>query len=375
MAIPLDTPDTARPQPALPQALHDAELALAGGAHARGLDAAQRAIAALPARGAASNPRARAFSVQAQHLWRLGRFEDAAESAQRALTDWLTLDVPAQICEAHCLLATSFTELGLHEDALRHAAAAFELARQQGLASQQTLALNRLGICHERLGEPERGELYLLQALQLARERADGEAELSALNNLAASGIGGFHLFGQRGENAAAQAFLQRARGHAEAAVVRVHASGDIYRQAVIDGNLAEILALQGEYDAAEAQLGAVIAQARAMDYKAVELRTRYTLGEMRIAQGRLPDALAELHGTLDALRRCDQVATRMRVHRALYRAYKSLGHFEPALAQLEAYHQIEMQRAALQSRAQARLAANRDLEYAPAPHAAPGSA
>jgi diguanylate cyclase (GGDEF)-like protein len=55
-----------------------------------------------------------------------------------------------------------------------------------------------------------------------------------------------------------------------------------------------------------------------------------------------------------------------MRVHSALYRTYKALARFEPALAHCEAYYEIEMQRSALQAQAQARLMVNRlDMEQA----------
>ncbi|MBI3369498.1 MAG: hypothetical protein HY021_13945 [Burkholderiales bacterium] len=349
------------------QALAEAEQALRDGAHAPGLAAAQLALAGLAEAGdTLSADRARAYTVHAQHLWRLGRFEDAADSGQRALTDWRALDDATQCCQAHSLLATAFTELGLHEEALRHAKAAFDLARRRDLPAQETLALNRLGICHERLGDPETGEQYLMRSLHNAHEAADGEAELMALNNLIAVGIGGYHLLMQREESAAALQFLQRARVHAEEATERVRSLTDRYRQVVVEGNLGEVLALLGEFDAAEALLSAVIDFARSHKYKAVELRTRYTLGQMRIAQGRVPDALTELHATLDELRRNDQVATRMRVHRALYSAYKSQARYDLALAHFEAYHTIELQRASLQLRAQARLMASRiDLEHA----------
>lgn len=370
-------PPAAAPAPSLTlqQALAEAEQALRHGAHAEGLEAAQLAIAGLIEAGdTLSADRARAHSVHAQHLWRLGRFEDAADSGQRALADWRALDDAAQCCQAHNLLATAFTELGLHEEALRHAKAAFDLARRRELPALETLALNRLGVCHERLGDPESGEQYLLRSLQAAQASGDTEGELMALNNLVAVGIEGYHLLLQREENTSALQFLQRARVHAEEVADKVRALTDRYRQVVVEGNLGEVLSLLGEFEPAEALLGAVIAFARTHRYKAVELRTRYTLGQMRIAQGRVADALTELHATLDDLRRNDHVTTRMRVHRALYGAYKSQARYDRALMHLEAYHTMELQRASLQVRAQARLMASRiDLEHAlPSPTPAP---
>jgi diguanylate cyclase (GGDEF)-like protein len=142
---------------------------------------------------------------------------------------------------------------------------------------------------------------------------------------------------------------------------------GDVYRLVVSQGNLAEVLALVGDFEQAETLLAEVIAQSDANGFRAVELRSRHNLGELRLLQGRHDEALQALHAVLDELRRGgDHETTRMRVHNALYRTYKALGRFEPALAHCEAYYAIEMQRSALQSQAQARLMVNRlDMEQA----------
>lgn len=368
--------DTAAP----PSSTADAEFsnrlqasvrALAEGQHAQGAEEAQLAIERAQAAALPPADLARAFHLLATHQWRLGLFEDAALTARRALVLWQQLGDPGPACETHCLIATAFTELGLHEEALRHAAAAFDLSRRHGLATREVEALNRLGICHERLGDPERGEQYLLSALQQSRALGDEPAEMMALNNLAATGIGAFHLLTQRGENASAHAFLRRGRAHAEAVLQLVDRAADAYRQCVVRGNLGEILSLLGEYELGEALLLQTLSVARDRGYKAVELRTRYNLGELRMLQGRHDDALIELHASLEALRQNDHANTRMRVHRALHQSYKALGRFEAALNHFEAYHAMEMQRLSLQARAQARLMVNRqdvDMALASAP-------
>ncbi|NRF71896.1 tetratricopeptide repeat protein [Aquincola sp. S2] len=367
-----------------PQPTSDAEFAdrlqasiraLAEGRHAQGADEAQLAIERAQLQSLPAAELARAFHLLATHQWRLGLFEDAALTARRALVLWQQLADPGPSCETHCLIATAFTELGLYEEALRHAAAAFDLARRHRLPAREIEALNRLGICHERLGDPERGEQYLLSALQQARQVGDEGAEMMALNNLAATGIGAYHLLSQRGENASAHAFLQRSRVHAEAVLLLVDRGADAYRQGVVRGNLGEILSLLGEFDAGETLLQGTIELARERGYRAVELRTRYNLGELRMMQGRHADALTELQATLEGLRQHDHAITRMRVHRALHQSYKALGQFEPALKHFEAYHAMEMQRLSLQARAQARLMVNRQdidlaLASAPAPFA-----
>lgn len=345
--------------------------ALALGQHALGSDEAQLALEAWSRAQRPDSDRARAFQVLAMHQWRQGLFEDSALAARRALTIWQQCGERDAACGTHCLLATAFTELGLNEEALRHAAAAFDQARRHGLPQRETEALNRLGICHERLGDPERGEQYLLTALQMAQSDGDAAAEMMALNNLAATGIGAYHLLRQRGDNAAAHAFLQRARTHAQGVLRLVEQTSDAYRHVVVRGNLGEILSLLGEYAVADSLLRQCIADAQQHGYHAVALRSRFNLGELRALQGRHDDALAELRGVLEGLRQFDHATTRMRVHRALHQSYKALGQFEQALIHFEAYHAMELQRLSLQARAQARLMVNRhdlDLALASAP-------
>ena len=345
--------------------------ALALGQHALGSDEAQLALEAWSRSQRADTDRARAFQLLATHQWRQGLFEDSALAARRALVIWQRHGEHDAACSTQCLIGTAFTELGLNEEALRHAAAAFDQARRQGLPAREVEALDRLGICHERLGDPERGEQYLLTALQLAQASCDETAEMMALNNLAATGIGAYHLLRQRGENAAAHAFLQRARGHAEAVLGLVERTTDTYRQVVVRGNLGEILSLLGDYASADTLLRRCVADAQRNGYHAVALRSRFNLGELRALEGRHEDALAELRGVLEGLRQFDHATTRMRAHRALHHSYKALGQFEQALIHFEAYHAMELQRLSLQARAQARLMVNRhdlDLALASAP-------
>jgi diguanylate cyclase (GGDEF)-like protein len=367
-------PGTPFPPPALSLAdvpadptvplLANARAALAGGDHRGGLEWARQARDAAPADSAAL---ADAIMLEGLHLWRLGRFEDAVVAAREALQLWQALEQATGQCDTLCLLAIGYSELGLHEEGLKCATAAFELARAHGLDEQTTQALNRIGVCHERLGDPAQGERFLLQALSRAREGRHFDATLAALNNLMADTIGAHHLYRRRGENDAAHQALQRAGQYGAQAVAMARRDGDIYRLVVSQGNLAEVLALVGDFEQADTLLHEVVAQSQAHGFRAVELRSRHNRGEMLLLQGRAEQALQELHAVLDELRRGgDHETTRMRVHDALYRSYKALGQFEPALVHCEAYHAIEMQRSSLQAQAQARLMVNRlDMEQA----------
>jgi diguanylate cyclase (GGDEF)-like protein len=348
-----------------PALLAGARSALSAGDHRKGLELAQQAREACG--GAHSAERAEALALEGQHLWRLGRFEDAVVAAREAMAAWQELDDAAGQADALCLLAVAYTELGLHEEGLKNATTAFEISRSHGLMRQTTLALNRIGVCHERLGDPAQGERFLLQALSRAREAREFGDTLSALNNLTANTLSAYHLYTRRSENEAAHQALQRARHYGAQALAMARREGGLYAEIVTQGNLAEVLAIAGEFEQAEKLLLDAIAKAHAQGFRAVELRSRHNLGELRLLQGRHDEALEVQHSVLDELRRGgDHETTRMRVHSALYRAYKAMGDFEPALAHCEAYYAIEMQRSAMQAQAQARLMVNRiEMEQA----------
>jgi len=359
-----DTPATPAPGP-LADLLHAARAALAAADHRQGLVHAQHAREACAPGDHAGL--AAAFALEGQHLWRLGRFEDAVVAGRQAASQAQEAADPAGQAEALCLLAVSYTELGLHEEGLKSATAAFELARAHALPRQTTLALNRIGVCHERLGDPAQGERFLLQALSRAREDRSFDDTVQALNNLVANTLAAHHLHSRQGEGEVAHQALQRARQYGGQAVAMARREGDVYRRVVTQGNLAEAQALAGEFGPAEALLRDAIDEAHAQGWRAVEMRSRYNLGEMRLREGRAAEAVPLLQAVLDDLRRgTDHETTRMRTHSALHRAFKALGRFEPALAHCEAYYTIEMQRTAMQAQAQARLMVNRlEMEQA----------
>lgn len=340
------------------QAAHDK------GDHVEGVELADQALSAL-LEGDDPTLLPRAYSLLASHRWRLGQFEMAVMAAREAVARWAPLG-GRQECDTLCLLAISYSELGLHEEALKAATAAFDKSRAQKFDAQTVQALNRIGVCFDRLGDPAQSEKFLLQSLGQARELNDHNQVLGALNNLMATTISAFYHFRQRDDTELANGSLQRARQYGRQSVSLARRHADSYRLAVTQGNLGEVLGLAGEYEESHRVLEETVQEARKHGYKAVELRSRHNIGEVLIQQGRFEEAIAVLDDALRELESADQETTRMRVHSALYRAHKAARRFEPALHHCEAYHALELQRAALQSHAQARLMVNRiDVENA----------
>ena len=352
-----------RTLPGEPDALAAGLIERARAAHVGGqhLEGAALAAQAVLASTAATDPAlaAQAQALLAAHRWRLGQFEAAVVAGLDAAARWAPLG-GARECENLCLLAIAYSELGLQEEALQAATAAFDKARAQGLDAQAAQALNRVGVCYDRLGDPAQSEKFLLQSLGHARQIGGHDDVLAALNNLMATGISAFYHHRQRNEPDQAQAALERARHHGRQSVRLARRHADTYRLVVTQGNFGEVLGLAGEYDESQRVLLETAQQAQQHGYRAVELRTRHNIGEILILQGRPEAAIAELQATLTALDSNDQETTRVRVHSALYRACKAAGQFEAALHHCEAYHALELHRAGLQKEAQARLMVNR---------------
>lgn len=350
--------DSSTSSPTAEQLIERSAAARTTGRHEEGLQWAEQALARL---GDHADPAllAQAMSERAEHLWRLGRFEEAVPSAREAAARWADIG-GARHAEILCLLALALTELGLHEEALKAATAAFDEAQACELVRQQVLALNRIGTCYERLGDPAQGEHFLRQALEQARALDDDEEVMRAANNLAATTIGAHYHYRQADRLDDAQQALVRGRGYAEQALVLARRSGDNYRIAVTLGNLAELLGLAGDYATSHRLNEETLALCRANGYRAPELRTQHNIGEILLLEGRVEEAIGCLEATLAELKPLDQQSTHLRVHSALYRAYKQAGRHALSLQHCEAFHQMEYQRAIQQREAQTRLMVHR---------------
>lgn len=335
-----------------------ARAAHADGQHLEGAALAEEAVAAS-ARAADPTLSAQAHAVLAAHRWRLGQFEAAVVAGVEAALRWVPLG-GAQECENLCLLAIAYSELGLQEEALDAATAAFDKSRAQGLEAQTAQALNRIGVCYDRLGDPGQSEKFLLQSLGQARQLGGHDEVLAALNNLMATGISAFYHHRQRDDLDQARAALERARQYGRQSVSLARRHADTYRLIVTQGNFGEVLGLAGDFKESQRVLLDTVQQAQQHGYRAVELRGRHNIGEILILQGCPEAAITELRATLTALGSSDQETTRVRVHSALYRACKAAGQFEAALHHCEVYHALELHRASLQKEVQARLMVNR---------------
>jgi diguanylate cyclase (GGDEF)-like protein len=162
------------------------EAARETGQHAQGAESGARALAQARALGDALLA-ARAAALLAHHRWRQGYNEQALPLAEAALDDTDALGPPEWSIDLRHTLTMSLCELGLPGEALVHATAALERARDLGLPLWLSWSLNRLSAVYDSLGNADKSVELITQAAQAAERSGDREARFSCQVNLAAS--------------------------------------------------------------------------------------------------------------------------------------------------------------------------------------------
>lgn len=231
----------------------------------------------------------RCVGVQERLLGRQSRRPEAIASLEQALPYWRTLDDP------------------------------------RGLAS----ALNNLGMHHHWLGDGRLAAKPLQQALAALDGVDDDLLRAVIQNNICLSG--------------ALRDSLREARACNERALALSQASGDTQRIATAYNNLGGTYFLLGDSAAAGGYFERSLALRAQLDDVPGSGDPRYNLALVRIAQGRLAQALEALEQTTTAYRRGNNSSGQANALRA--RGYVQLLLGEPALAQDLMQQALELQR------------------------------
>jgi diguanylate cyclase (GGDEF)-like protein len=247
-------------------------------------------------------------------------------------------------------------EIGDFETAMRCGTEAHALAHELRDTSLIALALNALGACFERMGDPWQAERLMNEAAALVRVQATPYERVVTLNNLCGVCLGAFYLLRDSGNDAECTAALDRALGYAREARPHALEYGDPFALAMTEGNLGEALLHSGALDEAEQLLAQALTQAGARGFVAQCWRLRCSVAELMLLRDEPRRAWDDLDQLLREMADKGPAATALRAHHALYRAAKQLGQAADALAQFEAYQTIERRRSIAQLRAQSRL-------------------
>lgn len=331
------------------QALAEAQACLDRGELDAGLVAATHA-AALATDLAT---RARAGWLQAQFTFRSGDYAGVLALAEN-LSPMLRAHSSDDLREFQRIVALAGAEIGRFDIALSAAYEVHALAEATGQPGPRSQALNTIGICFERIGDPWQAERLLREALAIAREGAPLRELLGALNNLCAVLIGTHYL--QRGSEvtAASLAALEQALPLAEEMVGLIGATGDPYLRIVSEGNLGEILAHLGERDRSRALLDRTLAEALRLGFGPQAQRLNCSLAEWALRHAAPEQARSVLLTMMaDAGDRPLTPVTELRVQHASYQAHKALGDTAAALRHLEQHSDLLRERIVRQLRAQ----------------------
>jgi|GEM_PF-560086 len=345
------------------------------------------------------NEQAEAGKLRSYFLLRLGDLTGMLEAGGRALALLRPLGPSVSLCELLRWMSLAACELGDYEQGLACAHEGLQQAIELGDPRLRAVALNGLGACFERMGDPWQAERLMGEAAGMLRDAATPYERVITLTNLCTVALGAYHL--QRDGAAPEQAprTLERALELARQARPFSLQLGDPYAIALTATNFAEVLLLMGRLDEAEPLLQEALDSAVRVGFHLLEWRLRCTQAELLLARGRASEAWQDLQALLAELsassgQRGDAAAApsgaaalaglsglpdlsagvatmgaaldrlppfiHLRLHQVSYRAAKALALLGPALWHLESARAVERRRGVLQLMAQSQYFVSR---------------
>ncbi len=222
---------------------------------------------------------------------------DLAE-ARRVLDDALAAAIDTEKvggqANALYLLAQNATLVGHWEVALAHLDDAEKLVRGTGERGILARVLYGLGDVRYRSGQPGEARTACQEALAIARETGDRLTEMNALNRLGAVEM----YFGQAPEGIR---LFEECRTLAQEA-------GNLYRETWVLGNLGEAARMQGDYALARKHTEAALALSRELEDPVAMTIGALNLANLKIDAGLLPEAQGLLAEAAQAARRLGSI-------------------------------------------------------------------
>lgn len=301
--------------------------------------------------------------LRAFFLYRRGELAAMLSAGTALLPGFREQGSGAALCELLRWMAFAAAEMGEFEAALGHVNESLARARQMDNKALIAIALNAVGACLERMGDPWQAERLMHEAAALLGGAASDFEQTISHHNLATVAMGMFHLLRhseQAEHRQEASSALLRARHHSVLARPRALAVGDPYLLALNASNGGEILLHLGELDEAEQALRGAQNLIDEHGFAALARRVRCALAELALLRGQFARAAAALDALLAEATAASQPVAWQRLQHAAYRAHKALGDSEKALAALELYQGAERNRMVAQLTAQARFVVSR---------------
>jgi len=319
------------------------------------------------------NEQAEAGKLRSFFRLRMGDLPGMLDVGERALRLMRPLGASPAMCELLRWMSLAACELGAYEQGLACAHEALKLAGELGDVRLHAVALNGLGACFERMGDPWQAERLMSEAAGLLRTNATPFERVVTLTNLCTVSIGAYHL--QRDGAAPEQATRTLERALELAREARPHSLqlGDRYGIALTASNFGEVLLLMGRLDEAEPLLIESRDECERAGFRLLDWRLRCMLAELQLARGQSTAAWEQLQAlsaeTEHVMPGDVPLFLRVRQHQASYRAAKALALLGPSLFHLEQARTLERRRAVSQLMAQSQYFVSRmEAEFATDP-------
>lgn len=298
---------------------------------------------------------AAALCEMAWSCYRIGDAEQGLECAMGAKWLWERLGDRLEMARAMAVEAILFLELGFSDEAYELSSEALDIAMAHTDTAMLAFVLNAKGIVLTVCREAELGAGLVEQAVGIASKQHNEAATAYYLLNL------GF-CHAKIAEEAIALDEPDRAMAEREAAIEfnaeaieSAQRSGDFWTLRAALGNNAEMLALQGSYDAALALLDRC---ADLADRPGTGLRIHfhYTLGDVLFHAGRLDEARVSAAAAVALADTTNLIDHQVNAVGKLAEILEALGEAPAALAQFKRFHCLYVRQSGETAQRRARI-------------------
>jgi diguanylate cyclase (GGDEF)-like protein len=320
--------------------LAKARAAQASGGHAEAIVLAGQAADAAAASGAFLS-QANALHLLAGLQKNTGATEDAAKNIKNACQLFEAEGAEGALCDALIELGSIYMTLGLLDEALDAVMRSLNLAILREDRRAIFWAYNRTGVIHTMLGDPLQGLEFLRAGLAMA-EGQGGYENFCIRNNLADNALNAIAAYHGLGQTSEAELCLEHGILSAREALSLAAGDKHPYREALARVNLGLLLAMHGEFEAAETQFEAVAALAEANGFAGLTAASQHYRARAALLQGDAARAIPGLHNVLDHATSCGEKPLITELHLQLAQAYEAAGAADKALKHYKAHHAAE---------------------------------
>jgi diguanylate cyclase (GGDEF)-like protein len=292
---------------------------------------------------AARTEQAAALRLRAAQLVQNAQPEEAARICGQACRLYEESGDEPQLCECLIELALNYIWLGLHDEALDAVTRALNIAILRDDKRLMFWAYNRTGVVHNTLGDPLQANEFLMAALALAQGLGVDE-NFCILNNLADNAPDAVEAYRANDQPDEAAAFLARSVAYAGQALALAADGAHPYREAMAHGNLGLLLAITGDFPAAEAHLAAGLALADANGFANLAVAAMHYQARAALLRGDVAAGIPALLGVLERATATGEKPVIAEVNLQLSQAYEQTGDCGQALAHYKAFRAAEKQ-------------------------------